>query len=565
MGHGEEGRDSLIDQRSADARAAPRLTGPSSLLWKTVLDSRRAFVLVIGFLAFVLLTGAAAVASAFGTVETRQEMVSLSQALPSVFQGMLGPPVGLDTLGGLIEWRYNVIIALLMPIWSIVALSSTLAGEASRGSLELVATTTLSRRRIALEKLAGHVGTLAVAMTVFAVMLWLSGIVFATLPGDEIAPTAAAGYAALAFLLILAPGAIAFAAAPFVGRGAAAGLGGFAMVVGYFLNGYRSSIGLFETISPISWFSWTGGHIPLAGRDDWTGLVALGVLVVALLAVGVIAFDRRDVGRTIRVPAPHLPRALVGLRGPLGRTFGERIPTASAWGLGIGLYVLLIAATSREMVAAIRDIPVVDQMMKFLYPDIDYTSVGGVLQLVFVEFGVVMFGFTAATIVGGWASEETSGRLEVILAAPISRASWLVRSGLGAYAAILLAAAIVGIATAVGSASQASDPLTPAIGSGVLALYGLAWAGVGIAVGGLTRASLAAPTIIVLTVGTFLIALFATALKLPDWVADLALPGHYGRPMVGDWDPIGIVASLALAVGGLLVGAWGLSRRDVRG
>ena len=63
----------------------------------------------------------------------------------------------------------------------------------------------------------------------------------------------------------------------------------------------------------------------------------------------------------------------------------------------------------------------------------------------------------------------------------------------------------------------------------------------------------------------FLITLFATALKLPDWVADLALPGHYGRPMVGDWDPVGIVASLVLAVGGLLVGAWGLSRRDVRG
>jgi ABC-2 type transport system permease protein len=565
VGHGEEGRDSLIDRRSVGAGASPRLTGPSSLLWKTILDSRRALVLAVGFLAFVLLTGAAAVVSAFGTAEARQEMVSLSQALPSVFQGLLGPAVGLDTLGGLIEWRYNVIIALLMPIWSIAALSSTIAGEASRGSLELVATTTLSRRRIALEKLFGHVGVVAMTMVLFAVMLWSSGVVFATLPGDAIAPSAAAGYAALAFLLILAPGAIAFAAAPFVGRGAAAGLAGFAMVVGYFVNGYRSSIALFETISPVSWFSWTRNHIPLAGRDDWSGLVALGVLVAALLIIGVAAFDRRDVGRTIRVPVPHLPQVLVGLRGPLGRTFGERIPTASAWGLGIGLYVLLIAATSQEMVAAMRDIPVIDQMMKFLYPDIDYTSVGGILQLVFIEFGVVVFGFAAATIVGGWASEETSGRLEVILAAPISRASWLVRTGLGAYVAILLAAVIVGIAAAVGAASQGSDPVAPAIGAGVLALYGLAWAGVGIAVGGLTRASLAAPTVIVLTVGTFLIALFATALKLPDWVADLALPGHYGRPMVGDWDPFGIVASLALAVGGLLVGAWGLSRRDVRG
>jgi ABC-2 type transport system permease protein len=564
VGHGEEGRGSLIDQRSAGAGAVPRLTAASCLLSKKVLDSRRALVLAVGFLAFVLLTGAAAVASAFGTAEARQEMVQLSQALPSVFQGMLGPAVGLETLGGLIEWRYNVIVALLMPIWSILALSSTLAGEANRGSLELVATTTLSRRRIALEKLAGHVAVVAVAMVLFAAMLWVAGIVFATLPGDEIAPGAAASYAVLAFLLILAPGSVAWAAAPFVGRGAAAGLAGVVMLVGYFVNGYRSSISVFETISPLSWFSWTRNHIPLAGRDDWSGPAALVVLVAVLFVIGVLAFERRDLGRTIRVPAPHLPQALVGLRGPLGRTFGERIPTASAWGLGIGLYVLLIAATSSEMVAAIREIPVIDQMMKFLYPDIDYTSVGGILQLVFIEFGVVVFGFAAATIVGGWASEETSTRLEVILAAPMSRATWVVRSGLGAYAAILLAAVIVGIAAAVGAASQGSDPVAPAIGAGVLALYGLAWAGVGIAVGGLTRASRAAPTVVVLTIGTFLITLFATALKLPDWVADLALPGHYGRPMVGEWDPVGVIASLVLAVGGLAVGAWGLSRRDLR-
>ena len=565
MGHGEEGRGALTVRPAPAASAAGGRAGPSSVLWKSILDARRAFGLAVIFLAFVLLTSAAAVATAFGTAETRQQMVAMSAALPSVFQGMLGPAVGLDTLGGLIGWRSNVIVALLLPVWSVVALSGTLAGEAGNGSLELVATAGLSRRRIALEKLAGHVMVVAAAMAVLGVMVWLSGIVFATLPGDEIAPLAAASYAVLAFLLILVPGAVAFAAAPFVGRGAAAGLAAFVMLVSYFVNGYRSSIDLFESISPLSWFSWTRGHIPLAGREDWPALLGLAVVVVALLAAGVVAFERRDVGRTIRLPVPHLPRFLVGLRDPLGRTFGERIPAASAWGLGIGLYVLLIAVTSKELVAAIREIPIVDQMMKFLYPDIDYTSVGGILQLAFVEFGVVVFGFTAATLVAGWASDETSGRLEVILASPMSRAAWLVRSGLGTYAAIVLAAAIVGLAAAAGSASQGSDAIAPAFGAAVFALYGLAWAGVGIAVGGVVRVSMAAPTVIALTIGTFLITLFAVALKLPDWVSDLALPGHYGKPMVGEWDPVGVVASLVLAVGGLLVGAWGLSRRDVRG
>ena len=209
--------------------------------------------------------------------------------------------------------------------------------------------------------------------------------------------------------------------------------------------------------------------------------------------------------------------------------------------------------------------PTLEQMMRFLYPDIDYTSVGGVLQLVFLQFGLIVFGFTAATAVAGWASEESSGRLEVLLSAPMSRVAWFLRSGLGTFLAIALSAAVVSLATAIGAAGQGSDAGQPARGAFVLALYGLAWAGVGLGVGGLVRSSLAAPTVIILTVGSFLIELFATALKLPDWVAGLALASHYGRPLVGIWDPVGIVASLVLAFGGLAVGAWGLTRRDVRG
>jgi hypothetical protein len=35
-------------------------------------------------------------------------------------------------------------------------------------------------------------------------------------------------------------------------------------------------------------------------------------------------------------------------------------------------------------------------------------------------------------------------------------------------------------------------------------------------------------------------------------------------PMLGQWDPAGIVASVVLAFGGVAVGAWGFARRDIR-
>jgi ABC-2 type transport system permease protein len=542
-----------------------RLAGLGSVYAKTLRDSRRALVLANGLIVLLMFFGGAAIATAFGTEATRRQAAELATTLPPIFQGLLGRPVGLTSLGGFIEWRYVALFFVLMPIWSIVALSSTLAGEAARGSLEIVASSGLSRRRIALEKVAAHLVGVLVTMIVFGLATWVTGRLFATLPGDEISIEAAAGYAALTGIMILIPGSIAFAAAPFLGRGAAAGLAAALMLTAFFDNGFRASVPIFDAMASLSWFAWTAGHVPLAGLYDWEALTLPAALIVVLLAVGVVAFERRDIGSTIRVPAPHLPGLLVGLRGPLDRSLGERLTDGLGWGFGLGIYVLFISTAADAMTELFERLPAIEAMLRAIYPDADLESVGGILQLAFVEFGLVLFGFAAATLVGGWASDESSGRLEVVLAAPIHRPAWLVASGLGVYLAILLGGAVIALATAIGAIGQGSEALPPAFGSFVVPLYGLALAGIGLAVGGLVRPSLAAPAVLTTTVVTFLITIFAEPLDLPGWVADLALTTHYGTPLLGTWDPVGVVASLVLAGGGLLLGAWGISRRDLRG
>jgi polyether ionophore transport system permease protein len=62
---------------------------------------------------------------------------------------------------------------------------------------------------------------------------------------------------------------------------------------------------------------------------------------------------------------------------------------------------------------------------------------------------------------------------------------------------------------------------------------------------------------------TFVIALVAPALKLPDWVTQLALTAHLGHPMVGVWDWAGMFACVVFAVGGLALSGWGMRRCDV--
>jgi putative exporter of polyketide antibiotics len=96
-----------------------------------------------------------------------------------------------------------------------------------------------------------------------------------------------------------------------------------------------------------------------------------------------------------------------------------------------------------------------------------------------------------------------------------------------------------------------------------MGLFAAAMVGVGVAVGGLWRTSLAAEITALVVIATYLIDLLAPALKLPDWFHQLALISHFGTPMIGSWDPVGIVACVLIAVGGIGVGAWGITRRDI--
>jgi putative exporter of polyketide antibiotics len=87
---------------------------------------------------------------------------------------------------------------------------------------------------------------------------------------------------------------------------------------------------------------------------------------------------------------------------------------------------------------------------------------------------------------------------------------------------------------------------------------------VGLAIGGIFRTSVAAETVALLVVATYLLDILSEALTWPDWTRQLTLTAHMGHPMIGDWDPVGIVACLALALGGMALGAWGVARRDLR-
>jgi len=542
-----------------------RIYGFGSIYGKTIRDSRLAFLIMTGLISGFMLVIGQAWGGAYGTAEARREIAALVESVPPILAGIAGPIVKPDTMGGFITYKYGPFFAFLAGLWSILALSATLAAEARRGSLDFVAAVPYGKRRIALEKLAAHVTAMTVSMAILAVITVASSYAFGDADlGDQIPPISAVGFALWVGFMGLVSGAVAFALAPLIGRGSAAGVAGAVLLGSFVFGGYAPYVPAFEGIANLSWFHWTYGHVPLAGQFDWLSLVAVAIVTVVLFAVGVELFARRDLGVMTGLPIPGLPRATLGLHGPVGRAFGDQLPIALGWGIGIGVFGFLMSAVSRTFGdQLVSDFPTFAELIQTIFPGVDLGSSGWFLQLIFVEMGLIVVGFSAATFIGKWASDESSGRLELLLASPLTRSRWAVAGGIGAILAVAVTTLVYAIAIGLGSIIAGGDIVEPMLGTVALGLYAAALVGIGIAVGGLFRTSWAAELVAAFVIATFLLALLAPPLELPDWVQQLALTTHLGQPMIGEWDAVGIVACVAIAVVGIALGAWGLSRRDV--
>src|SRR5207302_642304 len=106
-------------------------------------------------------------------------------------------------------------------------------------------------------------------------------------------------------------------------------------------------------LAVLSPFRWTANHIALVGEFDWAGVALVGVVAAAFLAIGVEAFSRRDLGVTAGLGLPQLPVGVLGVRGPISRAFGDQLPRALAWGIGLGVFGATLASLVCPMAAQI--------------------------------------------------------------------------------------------------------------------------------------------------------------------------------------------------------------------
>lgn len=543
-----------------------RVWGEGSIFDKALRDARLAIIVVGALVGLVVL----ALGSFFDTAyaSNRQQLTDVVTTLPAAAKGIFwgsGDMSAFNTLGGYVSIDAQFLYKLVPGLWSILALSAALATETRRGSLEFVAAGPTTRRLIALQKVAAHLVAITAISAVVGVLTWLTGQAFAKAPADAISVSAAIGWAAWIGVMGLVAGSIAFALSPLLGRAAAAGVAGVVMFGAYVVDGFRGWIPAFDALGGLSWFSATAGFNPLAGQWDWSSLAIVAAVATGLFAVGVEAFARLDLdlGGRNAVGVPGVPQFEFWVRGPIARALGELLPGALSWGIGLGVYGLIIAASSRSFADSLAAAPQLMTALRSLFPDYDLATAGGLLQGAFLALAFVIVGLASAALVSAWAADETSGRLELILAAPLSRARWALAGGAGVLMGIAVTTLVAALAIAIGVVAAGGEVVAPVVGTFALGLYAAALAGVGFAVGGLVSARAAGISVAVLAVASFLTDFLVPALNLPAWLRQLALSADFGQPMVGRWETSGIMVAVALALGGIAVGAWAMKRRDV--
>jgi ABC-2 type transport system permease protein len=260
---------------------------------KTLHDLRRGF----GWWSLGLAGMVALQVSVYPTVRDDSGFADLTENYPEVLQDLFGfgaeqfdytSPAGY--LG--IE-LFSLVVPLLLIIAAVAAGAGAIAGEEDRGTLELLLSMPVGRRRVTGEKLMAMALEVVGLGLVLLISLWIGVRVIDMGVSFEHLAAAAAG----AVVLAVCFGAIALLVGAATGsRGAAAGVSAALAVAAYLVNSLAALVSELEGIQKLTPFYHYEAPDPLREGFSAPHLLVLLAIAVAAGAAAVVAVERRDIG-----------------------------------------------------------------------------------------------------------------------------------------------------------------------------------------------------------------------------------------------------------------------------
>jgi ABC-type transport system involved in multi-copper enzyme maturation permease subunit len=536
---------------------------------RLALRQQRVGMLGISAMAAIAsLVQAAAFTSAAGTTQAaRQAFGRQMEVLGQQLTYLLPAPVGVDTIGGYLQWREFGGFPVVVLIWVIVSASGAARGDEERGLVDAWLSHGVSR--------AGYVFTrflaFAVAAALFGASMGVATYLGALAAGFSLDPVAVLEASLGLVALALACYAIALALAQLVStRSAAAGLSGGVLVVMFFVNSFGRTIpDLRAVASVISPFYYFDRSTPLApgGAFDVAATAGLFVAAVVLAGAGAWLMQVRDIGSALvrrrprRHPPIHRPDPNPLFRLPVVESLYEQRAGLLAWTAMASLGAAYLASLGHQLVDLMSSSSGGFRAYLALIHGDPYVVLTGFFWFGFFQLILSVY---AITQVSRWAAADSDGRLEMELSAPVPRWRVVVER-----AATLLAslAIIIGLssvafyveARAVNIAMPLWDLL---VASAVLVPFATTFAAVGAALA--SRVPRATVAVLSGIAGTsYLLSDLGPLFHWPDWALRLSIFSLYGNPIAGDvkWD--GLWEMLAICVVGFGIATLLMQRREV--
>ena len=528
---------------------------PGRLVARQAIRGVWAWAAGFGFYVAASLSGFAAT---YRTTAAREGLARAFGSNPGL-QALLGPARHIDTAAGFTAWRSVGILGVAGALWGLLTATRLLRGAEESGRWELLLAGPVTRRQATAQALAGLAGGWAILFAVTALL--------AAGDGASVHPAVATS-AALYFAL-----AVTASAAMFLAIGAltsqlartrrrAASIAGGVLAVSY-------AIRLVADGGNRTWLLWASplGWVeklrPLTGSHPWAFL-PVGLLTGAAVLATLRLAGARDLGGAILAEADSAPPRTALLASPGG--LGARLlrPLAIGWlGAVAGLsFIEGVVAKGAGSQSA-----VLQKALGRLGVNRG-GSLGGTLDFLAISF--LTIASVIALVAAGQAvanrDEEASGRLDNLVARPLSRVAWLWQR-LGPQAGLLVALGVAsGAATWVAAATQHTG-----LGIGLLLQAGLntvAPALFLLGAGALIQAAAprwVAPVTYGLVAYAFVIEFVGAVVKLGHWALDTSMLYHLAPAPAAspDWTSAGVLA--ALGVLGAAAGGGLLRRRDLVG
>jgi ABC-2 type transport system permease protein len=484
-------------------------------------------------------------------------MAASLQAGAQALRLLRWPAERLDTLGGYLTYHNVSLFVLFLCLYGAIQGANAIRGPEAKGLGEELLATGRSRPRIIWDRAIGFTITL--------------GLIGSGLGLGLAAAMAAGGEPDLSgsFITVLAAGLAALAAyglgvlvsqlTPSVRAGKA--LAALVVAALYVLTNVWEELGTAGAVrylSPFFYFNQSRALVPGQGLDLAASL-ALVAMTAVLLGAAAWAFQARDyaAGLWTRPPRPNRPahhRRPPVLRSLWGATLVRQRLGLATWA-GAAAATLALMAWLEPTVEGVWD---EFGLTRTMIRDQPGRSVADLYLSFAAQLLAPIIAAYVITQAAGWVSDLHDGRVELLLAGPLSWAQlvWQRLLALLAGVAVITSGAVIGLVAGgraagatlngLGLARLVADTLLLAGALGAVALLVVAW----------LRSTAAVAVLAVLAAGSYLLVYLVRLFAWPNWVTRLSVFGAYANPYL-ELPPRGGLAVLAvLAVaGGLLAAA----------